>query len=56
MCAKTSIAASSTFKNDRMWLNGVEVNLAKSERVNRCIAASLYQSFVKSILNTNILP
>lgn len=40
LCAKTSIAADPLFTENKMWLNGVEVNLLKSERLNRCIEAS----------------
>lgn len=39
MCAKTSISADPSFTEDKMWLNGVEVNLPKSDRLNRCIEA-----------------
>lgn len=50
MYAKTSIIASQTYAENKMWLNGYEVNLLKSERVNRCIEAGLcYHTFSYNI-------
>lgn len=39
MCAKTTAAACSTFKEHRMWLNGEEVPFEENPRIMRCLKA-----------------
>lgn len=56
MCAKTTIVASPTFTENRMWLNGVELSLAKSDRLNRCFDGSKCENGVRlNILNNEII-
>lgn len=40
MHAKTTVLIGPEVEDNKMWLNGNEVNLEKSERVQRVIAAS----------------
>lgn len=37
MCAKTTVAVSSEFKENKMWLNGQEVSFDNNLRLQRCI-------------------
>ena len=39
MCAKTTAAACSSFKEHRMWLNGEEVPFEENPRAMRCLKA-----------------
>lgn len=39
MCAKTTAAASATFKENRMWLNGEEVPFEGNPRMQKCLDA-----------------
>uniref|UniRef100_A0A1B0C364 Diphosphomevalonate decarboxylase n=1 Tax=Glossina palpalis gambiensis TaxID=67801 RepID=A0A1B0C364_9MUSC len=39
MCAKTTAAACSTFKEHRMWLNGEEIPFEENSRIMRCLKA-----------------
>lgn len=39
MCAKTTAAACSSFKEHRMWLNGEEVPFEENPRIMRCLKA-----------------
>lgn len=38
MCAKTTIAASPSFEENKFWLNGLEENF-ESERIRNCLEA-----------------
>lgn len=51
MCAKTTAAASATFKRNIMWLNGEEVPFEDNPRVMRCLKE---RKLIFSIIN-NIL-
>jgi len=46
MCAKTTIAISSKFTQDRMWLNNKEENINNS-RIQKCLAEG--NTFTKTI-------
>lgn len=37
LCAKTTITADSSFTEDKMWLNGVEVGIWENDRLKNCI-------------------
>ncbi|XP_017074430.1 diphosphomevalonate decarboxylase [Drosophila eugracilis] len=37
LCAKTTVTASETFEQNRMWLNGDEVPFEESSRLQRCL-------------------
>lgn len=40
MCAKTSIAVSELFSEDKMWLNGKEVDITTNKRLINCLKNS----------------
>lgn len=37
LCAKTTITADPSFTEDKMWLNGIKVDIPSNVRLNRCI-------------------
>lgn len=38
LCAKTTIAVDPSFTEDKMWLNGAEVNILENDRLTNCIS------------------
>jgi diphosphomevalonate decarboxylase len=42
MCAQTSVAVSEQFTEDKMWLNGEEVDITSNKRLINCLKQSLF--------------
>lgn len=42
LCAKTTIAVDPSFTEDKMWLNGAEVNILENDRLTNCISYCMY--------------
>ena len=49
MCAKTTAAACSSFKEHRMWLNGEEVPFEENPRAMRCLKACKLKLNIKKL-------
>lgn len=50
LCAKTTIAVDPSFTEDKMWLNGAEVDIYENDRLKNCIEYRMYFVWIFLIL------